>query len=492
MRAKNIVSRFLVASLGLSVSAVSVAKTNVDAAIDGIFAAQDSTRAPGCAVGVMRKGEIVFERGYGMADLEQNVPVTPRTAFLVASISKQFTAASIALLEEQGKLSSEDDVRKYVPELRDYGHVIRIQHLIHHTSGLRDYSNLWGLSGRNRSAPITQAEALDLLTRQKQLNFTPGEQYSYNNSGYLLAEIIVERVSGLSLGEFAAKNIFRPLGMSRTLYYYGDRTATQSNDDTVPIIENRAQPYLKAVGGDEYRLVRTSYDSLGPGGVVTTLEDLARWDANFYDNKLGKGGPALIERLLTLRPLTGGKAGTYGYGLMIEQYRGVPTVFHSGGSGGFSAFLQRFPNQQVSVAVLCNEGRITVGKLTRSTANVFLGDQFPAPATEEKPDTTVADMMKRIQEVGPPDSKAMADYVGTYVSTELDTTFQVTVKDGKLLIAAGYAPPREPKRFAPDQFFFDGVNRVTFKRDGRGKVTGLQFNAERIRSLDAPKRPRAS
>ncbi|MFC4312715.1 serine hydrolase domain-containing protein [Steroidobacter flavus] len=487
MRAKISLRGSALTLLGLSVSAVSLADADIDIAIDKVFSSQDSTRGPGCAVGVMRKGEIVFQRGYGMADLEQKVPVTPRTAFSIASISKQFTATAIALLEEQGKVSADDDVRKYVPELRDYGHVIRIRHLIHHTSGLRDYSNLWGLSGRNRSAPITRGEALDLLARQKQLNFVPGEQYSYNNSGYLLLEVIVERVSGLSLGEFAAQYIFRPLGMRHTLYYYGDRTATPSNDDTVPIIENRAQPYLKTASG-EYRLVRTSYDSIGAGGVITTLEDLARWDANFYDNRLGKGGPALIERLTRLRPLNGGQEGTYGYGLMIEQYRGVPTVFHSGGAGGYSAFLQRFPNQQLSVAVLCNEGRLTVGKLTRSTANVFLGEQLPVPAAEELPDSTLADMMKRVNAAGPPDSKTMSEYVGEYFSNELDTTFRVAVKDGKLLVTAGYAPPREPKRFAPDQFFYDGVNRLTFKRDGRGRVTGLQFNAERIRSLDAPKR----
>lgn len=487
MHFKRIVRSFSAAVLGLSACGATVADSNIDAAIDGIFAGQDSTHTPGCAVGVMRKGKIVFQRGYGMADLEHNVPVTPETVFLIASISKQFTAASIALLEEQGKLSADDDVRKYVPELRDYGHVIRLQHLVYHTSGLRDYSNLWGLAGHNRSDSISQGQALALLTRQQQLNFTPGSKFSYSNSGYLLMEVIVERVSGMSLAEFAEKNIFEPLGMSHTRYYGGDRTATPNGDDTVPLIAQRAQPYLKTTRGDAYRLVRTNYDSIGAGGVITTLADLARWDANFYDNKLGKGGPALIERMLSRRPLTGGKESTYAYGLFVDQYRGVPTVFHSGGSGGFSAFLQRFPEQQVTVATLCNEGRITVGKLTRSVADAYLGGQFPLPAEEDKPEAAVVDMMKRIKEAEPLTAKAMSQYVGDYHSDELDATFRVRVENEKLLITADYAPPREPKRFDTDQFMYDGVNRVKFIRDSRGRVTGMRFSAERIRSLDAPK-----
>lgn len=488
MRPENILRRCLLVSLGLSVSAVGMADASIDTAIDSVFSNQSSTRGPGCAVGVMRKGEIVFQRGYGMADLEQNTAITPQTAFQIASVSKQFTATAFALLEEQGKISAEDDVRKYVPELRDYGHVIRIQHLIHHTSGLRDYSNLWGLAGRNRSESISQAQALALLTRQRQLNFTPGEQYSYSNSGYLLLEIIVERLSGLSLAEFAERNIFATLGMNHTRYYVGDRNQTPNNDDTVPLIANRAQPYLKTTNGDGYRLVRTSYDSVGPGGVITTLEDLARWDANFYNNKLGKGESALIDRLLSRRPLNDGTDGNYAYGMIVERYRGVPTVLHSGGLGGYSAYLQRFPEQQVSIAVMCNEGRISVGKLTRGVADAYLEAQFPQPAAELEPDTTLSDTMKRIQAAQPLTAKQMSQYVGDYFSDELDTMFRVRIESGKLMVDAGWAPPREPKRYGPDQFVYDRVNRLTFKRDNRGRVVGLRFSAERIRSLDVPKR----
>lgn len=456
-----------------------------DSGLDEIFAEYDSTHSPGCAVAVIRKGEIIHERAYGMADLEHDVPMTPRAVVHIASVSKQFTAAAIALLEEQGKLSPDDDVRKYVPELPDYGHKIAIQHLVHHTSGLRDYQNLISLSGRSISEAMPEEAIVDLLARQKQLNFAPGTQHSYNNSGYFLLALIVKRVSGQSLAEFAAENIFQPLGMTHTGFYNGDRHSTAYNDDTAALVPDRAMGYLKGNAGLGYRLVRTNFDSTGAAGLLTTLGDLARWEHHFYQNTLGEGGPALLERVLSVRPLNDGTPNNYAYGLILDRYRGLKVVMHSGGLGGFSAFLMRFPEQGFSVATLCNQGRIAVGGLTRKTADLYLANYLSMPAGDAKPAEDSAPL--QLPSLPAPTAELMANYVGDYASDELDAVVRVRVVDGQLKVRVGYAPARSPKPLGKDHFLFDGVNQMLFKRDARGRVNGIEFKAERIRSLIVPR-----
>jgi len=346
------------------------------ASIDSIFARYDHTNTPGCAVGVYRGDRMVFGRGYGMADLNQGVPIGTNTVFYIASTSKQFAAASIALLEEAGKLSLRDPVRKWIPELPDYAQPITIAHLVHHTSGIRDYLGLWGLSGRGVADELPQEVALDLIARQRALDFAPGSRYSYSNSGYLLLSEIVKRASGMSLRDFAAAEIFTPLEMS----------STQFHDRNTRIVARRAEGYQPSAGGG-FEIVRTSFALVGDGGLLTSVEDLRRWDSNFYRNRLGKGDPDFTRRLVTppSEPLADGRPQRYAFGLMPGTYRGLDIVEHGGAFIGFRAQLLRFPAEHFSVSVLCNDYTAQPEQLARQVADRYLADRFPSVAAAAAP-----------------------------------------------------------------------------------------------------------
>ena len=342
------------------------------AAIDSIFARYDHTNTPGCALGVYRDERLVYGRGYGMAELNQGVPIGTSTVFYIASTSKQFTAASIALLVEEGKLSLSDPVRKWIPELPAYTQPITIANLVHHTSGIRDYLGLWAMSGRSIADEVPQEMALDLIVRQRALDFAPGSRYSYSNSGYLLLAEIVKRASGKSLRDFTTERIFAPLGMS----------STQFHDDNTRIVARRAEGY-QPDGRGGFRIVRTSFALVGDGGLLTTVEDLMKWDANFYHNRLGKGDPALIAQLVTPEPtpLASGKPQTYAFGLMPGSYRGLPVVEHGGAFIGFRAQLLRFPGEHLSVALLCNDYTAQPEAMARQVADRYLTARFAAVAS---------------------------------------------------------------------------------------------------------------
>ncbi len=341
-------------------------------AIDAIFSKYDHTAVPGCAVGVFRNGQTIFGRGYGMADLNQGVPITTSTVFYIASTSKQFAAMSTALLAEQGKISLDDPVRKWVPELPAFADKVTIRNLVHHTSGFRDYLGLWGASGRSFADEIPEEVALDLITRQKALDFEPGTRYSYSNSGYFLLSVIVHRASGKTLRQFAEANIFDPLGM----------TATQWHDNNAEIVGRRAEGYQPLPGG-RFEIVRTSFALVGDGGLLTTIEDLARWDENFYSNRLGTRGAALIEQVTTPGRLSSGEAQSYAFGLMAGQYRGLPVIEHGGSFIGFRAQLMRFPAQHFSVAVLCNDYTAQPERMAQQVADLYLADRL-APVAAPK------------------------------------------------------------------------------------------------------------
>jgi len=258
--------------------------SNVTAQVDKVFEKWDKSDSPGCALGVYKDGQIIYKHGYGMANLNDDVPIAPTTVFHVASMSKQFTAASIALLVQQGKLSLDDDVRKYMPELPDFGERITIRHLVHHTSGLRDQWSLLGLAGWRYSLDlITDDDVMSVMTRQKDLNFKPGEKHVYCNTGYTLMGLIVKRVSGMSLREFTSKNIFEPLGMTHTHF----------RDDHAEIVKHNALGYGQEDKDRPFRLSVTNFDTVGATSLHTTVEDLQLWDENFYNPRLG--GPAFLK-----------------------------------------------------------------------------------------------------------------------------------------------------------------------------------------------------
>lgn len=331
----------------------------VAAAVDRIFSRWDSPESPGCAVGVGMAGEPVLARAYGMADLEHGVPNTVETVFEAGSVSKQFTTAAIFLLAEAGRLSLDDDLRRYVPELPVYEAPITIRHLIHHTSGLRDWGAVAAAAGwpRTRRAH-TNAHALDIISRQRSLNYSPGEEYSYTNSGYNLMAIIVERVSGKSFADFTREEIFEPLGMKNT----------QWRDDFTRIVKNRATAY--SAGRDGFSILMPFEDVHGNGGLLTTVGDLLIWNENLETGRVG--GPALLEALHRQGRLNDGRIINYAGGLFIGTYRGFHEVYHSGSTAGYQAFLTRFPEERLSVAVLCNVTGTNPTSLARQTADLFL------------------------------------------------------------------------------------------------------------------------
>lgn len=353
---------FLAAVADLSAQTTS-AETN--ASVDKVFADLQKPVSPGCALGVYRDGKMLYSKGYGLASVEVNAPIEPQTVFDIGSASKQFTATSILLLEKQGKLSLNDDVRRYIPELPDYskngGPKITILNLLNHTSGLRDYLALLELSGVNIDSVTTDDDALALVARQQNLNFTPGSDFLYSNTGYFLLSVIVKRVSGMTLREFAAQNIFQPLEMTHTMF----------RDDHTKLIPNRALAY-DPDGKSGYKLNVSYFEQLGDGAVHTSVEDLLKWDENFYSAQVG--GQDLISELQERGKLTNGKVLEYAKALFVGDYRGLATVRHGGAWGGYRAELLRFPQQHFSVACLCNLANAHPGKRAEKVADVYLGN----------------------------------------------------------------------------------------------------------------------
>jgi len=345
------------------------------AEVDAIFGDFATRESPGCSLGVIRNGDFIYRRGYGMANLEYDIPLSSRSVYRIGSTSKQFTAMAIALLAESGQISLDDPLSKYFPEFPGWAKQISIQQLVHHNSGIRDYLDLAYLAGKTEDSDYFSDDwAIALLARQQEGNFTPGSEFLYSNSGYLLLAHVVKRATGLSLREFSEKNIFVPLGMNNTHFH----------DDHTHIVKQRASGY--APGNEGFSISMTTLDIVGDGSIYTTIDDLLLWDRNFYQNRLGKGGPALIERLTTAGTLSSGdkmNAGDghsfasgqhYASGLLLENYRGLPMISHGGAFVGYRAEIIRFPEQRFSVAVLCNRSDGAPTAKARQVADYFLAD----------------------------------------------------------------------------------------------------------------------
>lgn len=402
--------------------------------IDSVFAEFDSDSSPGCALGVIRDGRIIHARGYGMADLENGTPITPRTVFDIGSTSKQFTAASIALLAADGKLSLDDDVRRYIPELPEYGEPITIRQLLQHTSGIRDYIGIMYMGGYRFADMTTDAEALDAIVRQDALNFAPGSEHYYSNSGYFLASVVVERATGSdegpgkALADFARERIFEPLGMTSTLIRH----------DHALIIPDRATGYSP---GDSSGFVidMSNWEQTGDGAVHTTVEDLALWDGNFYTKEVG--GPGLAKHLLTTGHLDDGEAITYALGLFVDEYRGLRRVHHGGSWAGYRAELLRFPDQRVSVAVLCNLATANPSGLARRVVDILLAEHLE-PEPGRGGGRGAAAQAEAAEKDAPPsatrDAAAveaeLARYTGLYFDEATSAFRRVAIDSGRLVL----------------------------------------------------------
>jgi CubicO group peptidase (beta-lactamase class C family) len=324
--------------------------------------------APGCAVAVSLNGESVFEKAFGLADLEFNVPNTPQTVFESGSVAKQFTAAAIVLLQQDGKLSLDDPVRKYIPELPDYGVPLTIRHLLNHTSGIRDWGAVMGLTGAGRGERvINQDLALDVITHQRALDFTPGAEYSYSNSGYNLAAIIVERVSKQKFPAFVEERLFKPLGMKNSSW----------RDDYQRIVPGRAQAYSRQ-GTGPWRLDMPFMNVYGNGGMLTTVGDWMKWNAMLDSQSLGA---PLVNALETRGVLNDGRKITYALGIAVRKYKGLKDVSHGGSTAGYQTFLVRYPDNKVSVGVLCNGTSPNAGGIARGITDEIFGPFSESPGT---------------------------------------------------------------------------------------------------------------
>ncbi len=334
--------------------------------VDAIFAAYDQASSPGCAVGVVRDGDFVYKHAYGRGSIELQSPLSPASVFYMGSVSKQFTAASVVLSAEKGYLSLDDDVRKWIPEIPFYGHAITLRHMLHHTSGLRDEIGLMSLAGQHVEDVHPAAEVIDLIARQKALNFNPGDEYQYSNSNYFLLAEVVHRATGVPFSKFAAENIFKPLGMTHTRFY----------DDRTFVLPGRVAAYSPRNEGGFRVDWSTNFEKVGDGGLMSSVDDMLLWDRNFYHNKLGKG--TLLPELQTRGVLNSGKIINYALGLIITEYKGLPIVEHGGALFGYRTEILRFPEQKFSVICLCNLSSADPGEKARRVANIYLAGQFPA------------------------------------------------------------------------------------------------------------------
>jgi CubicO group peptidase (beta-lactamase class C family) len=501
------------------------------ARVDAVFAKWNAA-TPGCAVGVATDGAPVLEKGYGMADLEHDVRITPDSILEAGSVSKQFTAAAVMLLAREGKLSLDDQARKYIPELPDFdalaspkpagGAGLTIRQMLSHTSGLRDWGNVAAIAGWARTTRVhTHAHVLDIVSKQRALNFTPGTHWSYSNTGFNLAAIIVERVSGMPFAEFTRTRLFEPLGMTHTSW----------RDDYTRVVKGRALAYSERDGA--FHTNMPFENVYGNGGLLTTVGDLLKWNAH-YDAAPAADAAMLAEQQ-TAGHFNDGRAHGYGLGLFVATYKGLHEVYHSGSTAGYSAFLTRFPDQKVSVAVLCNASSAPATQYAHAVADVYLGDRVravpPAPtataaitanagmyrstlsgvavivgggrdalrgrtwtfdghggaiAADQTAEVSSAMTAERYERVAPAHytDAQLAAFAGRYTSDEAETVLTAGVESHRLVLKRR---PDTTIRLTPtyaDAFTADhGLGTVIFRRDAGGRITELSVVQDRVWDL---------
>ena len=437
------------------------------AAVDQIFSAYDKSASPGCSLGVIRDGSFVYRHGYGQGSLELAAPLTSESVFYMGSISKQFTAASIVIAAHRGLLSLDDDVHKYIPELPDYGHPITLRQMLHHTSGFRDVLELLALSGRNAADIHSFPELLDLVTRQKGLNYTPGDQFLYSNTNYFLLAEVVHRATKEPLSQFAQENIFQPLHMTHTRFY----------DDRTAVVPGRVAAYAPSPRGDFLVDWSTNFDKVGDGGLMSSVDDLLHWDQNFYDDKLAEG--SVVKELQVRGRLNSEKEIDYALGLQMGEYRGLPTVEHGGALFGYSTDLLRFPQQRFTVICLCNLVTANPGLLAHKVADLYLEGEFrkPAPSTQAR-NATPHDKSHSRKHASDP-----TQFAGTY-ENDVHNLVMFIGTDGQLAFPG--PPPRILDSTTPSHFIFGeavidfetnkskGVASVKISRGGNVEFAGVR------------------
>jgi CubicO group peptidase (beta-lactamase class C family) len=448
-------------------------------ALDEIFAPWDRMDAPGCAVGIdgPTAGETPILRAWGMADLEHGIPNTPATIFEAGSVAKQFTAAAAVLLEMEGVLSLDQDVRDWIPELPDYGAPVTLRRMINHTAGLRDWGSLAAIAGWGRSDRThTHDHVLDILTRQEALNYPPGQAYSYSNSGYNLLAIVIERASGQAFADFSRDRLFAPLGLADT----------QWRDDYRRIVPGRSAAYQWRAGG--WAIDRPTEQVHGNGGLLTTVGDLLAWNRFLEGSRRGEaqavpwGNPDFYARMTTQGVLTDGTEITYALGLVVDALEGRPSVTHTGSTSGYRAYLGRFPEDGLSVALLCNTGNVNPGQVGGRVARGFLPERAPEAAGAAA-STDGGASPEASNAFSPLSGAALAAFTGTFTSHEVETTWQILVED-ETLVLLRRPGIRTALRAVEEDTFQGGMGRIRFHRDPvTGEVDALSVIQDRVWDL---------
>jgi CubicO group peptidase (beta-lactamase class C family) len=523
------------------------AQSALEARVDEVFRQYASSDAPGCTIGVAQNGRVLLERAYGMADLERNVPLAAGSILEAGSVSKQFTAAAVLLLARDDKLSLDDPVRRWVPELPAIMQPITLRHMLHHTSGLRDWGSIAGIAGwpRNTRA-LDHRVVLQIIARMRELNFPPGTEYEYSNSNYNLLAIVAERASGESLPAFTWRRMFEPLGM----------TSTSWRDDAMRIVRGRALSYDK--DSTRWKSERAVENIYGNCCLLTTVGDLLKWNAAFDSTRLGGAGLRAEQERRGV--LSNGRTISYAAGLVVDTWRGQPWVGHSGATSGYRSNLVRYTTPGVSIAVLCNRGDADPESMADSVAGALVQfgprDTPPAPVRAAAPPGALADKAglyrnprdMRAQRLRVTDGKLQTDngtelvptnragttfgstrsgqrllfirrndghydarvvtpsndtvvvewvpeadtgraalgaYAGVYESPEAETTIRVALDSTGALAATRLSAPGGPWKLRP--LYRDGFGIppgvLVFTRDGTGRIDGFRFTTGRVRNL---------
>lgn len=471
------------------------------AGVDSIFAHMDAADVPGCAVGVVRDGRLVYGRGYGMANLEHGIALDTRSVFRMGSVGKQFTAGVVALLALDGVVDLDADIRTYLPELPDFGTPVTVRHLIHHTSGYRDYLTLVSLSGAREEDYYDDADLYRLLTLQEELNFAPGSDHLYSNSGYFLLAQLVLRVTGRSLADVARERIFEPLGMADTHYHdhwqrlvprratgYAPAERYRPGDDG-PEVQDHAWPgYVAgawaggrdAFDGSAWVTSVTTLPMIGDGGVFSSVEEMVPWVAHLLEPRSEAGGGAWHDLVQDRAVLTSGDTLGYAFGLVHGTQRGLPTFGHGGAFVGYRAAVQTWPGTGTGVVVLCNRADVNPSDLADRAGAAVLADRMePAPADEDGASGPVRPP--------PPETRPLAPEVataasGAYHSRELDAVWTLRAEGDGLRLRQGRS--RGPLLMGGDgDTLVAGRLVLRLERDARGAVTGFRADAGRVRNL---------
>ena len=445
----------------------------LEAKVDELFAEWNRSDSPGAALAVVRDGEVIYKQKYGMANLEYDIPITTRTIFYTGSVSKQFTAFAIAMLWHEGKLSLDDDIRMYLSDVPDFGSTITIRHLLYHTSGLRDWAQSLSIAGVGIEDIISFKHILKMVRHQKELNFEPGAEFLYSNTGYNLLAEIVETVTEDSFREWMDANIFKPLDMINS----------HSHNDHGIILKNRAYSY-QVVENGQFKNAVNNTTAIGAGALYSTVEDLAKWILNFDDTRIG--GQTVIEKIHQRGVLNNGEQINYAFGLRIGEYRALRRGGHGGWWPGFKSHLMHFPDQKFGIIILCNLDTFNPLSLAEKVADLYLADLLAPVETPEPGEVKESNKGTKPEPLTP---EQLAEFKGDYYTEELNTTYTIGVRENQLvaqhirhddilLTSVG-------DHFLGDTWFFPEVH---FTRDATGNVVGFKLAGYRIKNLSFEKK----